>query len=465
MLVMGPPSTFTSSLSTPAPGSTTRATAFTSMTAPSLQHFTGSMALNNDVSGTHHHCSLTIIFLTAAFESFLNGVFLILAFGALYLWFTRSHGLFNGANRAVSSPSRTMINATFKGKCAEFFRRLSNPLVYGSILLILTVNAHWICTIVRLLRAASLVESNHSPVWLYDDLSQPTFVLMSLIVTISIPIADSLLIWRLWIISRKSKLIIIPPILGVVAFLAGGFRVTVWFSGAQGPWHHFFHPDIKNWILCNAIVTALTNIYCSVCLTVHICRITMHTKGYLPTRRRPILNLIIESATLHSIWSTVIIIAYQTQSKLSLLVLQCGPAVAAIAFMLINVRAGLGWDARPESGVDGERYPVIPTWMSNEGAGSGGVARRRGETTDTNTDIQSLGGSTGTRSKFLQGNRDGTRTFDATPLSPSSQSSTPPPQTTLPTSATLPPSPMVFAKALPPPPLSSVRKDSAMTTV
>ncbi|KAG2008092.1 hypothetical protein CC2G_013560 [Coprinopsis cinerea AmutBmut pab1-1] len=227
------------------------------MTTLPSQLLGDNMTLANGVSGESYRGALTIFFLAAALESVLNGVFLVLTFSALYLWFTRSYGLFNGGNRAASSPNQRMANAKFWGKCAAFLRHISSPLVFGSVLLILTVTGHWICVLVRLLRAASIVEDNRSPIWFYGDLSQPTFVLLSLIVTISIPIADSLLTWRLWIVSRKSKLLVIPPILCAIIFLACGLRVTVWFAKAEGPWHHFFHPDIKNWILCDTILTGV----------------------------------------------------------------------------------------------------------------------------------------------------------------------------------------------------------------
>ncbi|TFK25290.1 hypothetical protein FA15DRAFT_703837 [Coprinopsis marcescibilis] len=62
----------------------------------------------------------------------------------------------------------------------------------------------------------------------------------------------------------------------------------------------------------------------------------------------PILVILVESAALHSVWTVLGFVTYQAEMPLAIIALETGPVVAGIAFMLINVRVGLGWDIRPD---------------------------------------------------------------------------------------------------------------------
>ncbi|KAG2008097.1 hypothetical protein CC2G_013563 [Coprinopsis cinerea AmutBmut pab1-1] len=281
---------------------------------------------------------LSPTFLTVALESLLVGIFIILTSASLYLWFGR-------ARRNATTTSRS----TLRAGCLTFCRWIRNPLVFGSIVLFVIVLAHWAGTTTRLMIAISILNENRSPLMFYTNLAHPTSVLLCLLVAISAPVVDSLLIWRLWVVSGRSKILILPPILAVATFLADGLRVTVWFTNAHGK--SIFDPEIKYWILANIVLTALSNLYCSVGLMYHIYRIsTEMSKAYtedssLPPTRS-ILNIIIESATIHTAWSILTLVSYITQNNIAIMTLDMGPVVASIAFMLINVRVGLGWDIR-----------------------------------------------------------------------------------------------------------------------
>jgi hypothetical protein len=45
-------------------------------------------------------------------------------------------------------------------------------------------------------------------------------------------------------------------------------------------------------------------------------------------------------------WTTFFFSSYQSQSNLQFVAVDCWPAMSGIAFMLINVRVGLGWAQR-----------------------------------------------------------------------------------------------------------------------
>ncbi|KAG2008095.1 hypothetical protein CC2G_013563 [Coprinopsis cinerea AmutBmut pab1-1] len=193
---------------------------------------------------------LSPTFLTVALESLLVGIFIILTSASLYLWFGR-------ARRNATTTSRS----TLRAGCLTFCRWIRNPLVFGSIVLFVIVLAHWAGTTTRLMIAISILNENRSPLMFYTNLAHPTSVLLCLLVAISAPVVDSLLIWRLWVVSGRSKILILPPILAVATFLADGLRVTVWFTNAHGK--SIFDPEIKYWILANIVLTALSNLYCS----------------------------------------------------------------------------------------------------------------------------------------------------------------------------------------------------------
>lgn len=67
------------------------------------------------------------------------------------------------------------------------------------------------------------------------------------------------------------------------------------------------------------------------------------------TALKSVITIVTESALVWSLWSICVLINYYQQSFLSLLTFDCCPAMSGIAFMLINVRVGLGWDISPYS--------------------------------------------------------------------------------------------------------------------
>ncbi|TFK25255.1 hypothetical protein FA15DRAFT_693875 [Coprinopsis marcescibilis] len=330
-----------------------------------------------------HHTDLTFSFFTVAFESLLVGIFFVLTSVALYLWTTRSRGSLGLILSASQRPSSTKSVSRFQAR-TQLLRACSrNPLVFGSLVLLLCILLHWICTLYRLLQAVEMIKSGESPIDFYENYSHPSFILMSSAVTVGIPIADSLLIWRLWVVSGRSDLsrwLILPPIITAVGFTVCGVRVTTWFALGRTN-NDFYSPEVKDWILCNVILTAFANVYCTICLTSHIYKINSKTSEYTKVDRKPVLVVIIESAglyrqaltvakTMTMLTSTQLARAYQSKSTISLLAFDNGPAVAGIAFMLINVRAALGWDIRPEA-------ELAPLPFVDEFRNKFGIASRR----------------------------------------------------------------------------------------
>ncbi|EAU83063.2 hypothetical protein CC1G_12371 [Coprinopsis cinerea okayama7 len=272
-------------------------------------------------------------FATAGVEGLLNGTFLVLGTIAVYLLATRSPSL------------RASCNLSTLGR---LFR---TPLIAGSVLLIILITAHFVCTMYRTLHGVTLILSGRSPVAFYDDLSHPVFVLMCLLLTMSISLTDCLLVWRLWIVSNRCIVTIALPTCTALAFFVCGIRVTVFFATTSPrvmdiSASTIHAPEISKWVEANILITFITNLYCSSFISFFIYRIISRT-GMNEKKYRSVLSIIIESAALWSAYTIFCFTIYYMRSPLTLLSLDLSPAMAGISFMLINVRIGLGWDTTP----------------------------------------------------------------------------------------------------------------------
>ncbi|TFK23629.1 hypothetical protein FA15DRAFT_705311 [Coprinopsis marcescibilis] len=288
--------------------------------------------------------TLVIAFATAGVEGFLNGIFFVLCLTALYLLTSRS------PNRIHKRP--------------RFLASLAMPMVYGSIILLLLILGHWICTTIRIVTAVILICDGISPVAYLQDVSEATYTVISILIILTVGTADALLIWRLWTVSGRSKMLIAPPIATALAFVVCGLRGSVfWIQSRDSQQASLHSEEIALWIHVATLTPAVTNLYCYACLVVCIYKIQSKTLFDDSKKLKRVLIIIVESAAIWSAWSTFVFINYHLRSFLALMAFDGGPAMAGIAFMLINVRVGLGRDATPAS-IDGSNLPRtgLPTF-------------------------------------------------------------------------------------------------------
>ncbi|TFK23628.1 hypothetical protein FA15DRAFT_705310 [Coprinopsis marcescibilis] len=237
---------------------------------------------------------LAIAFSTAGVEGFLDGIFFVLCLTAVYLLVHRS-------------PNRK------SGKCG-LFTNLTMPMVFGSIVLLLLICAHWVCTMVRIIQVVSLISRGESPAYfLLHDVSG-MYSAMSFLIVLAVSVTDALLF------------VDYEHLLG-----------SHWNAGDN---------DNEHVLLC---------------LMVCIYKIQSKTLFGDSKRLKSILVIIVESAAIWTAWSIFVFINYHLQSFLSIFTFDGGPAVAGIAFMLINVRVGLGWDTSPAS-ADNPPAAGLPTF-------------------------------------------------------------------------------------------------------
>ncbi|KAH6913344.1 hypothetical protein BKA70DRAFT_1026585, partial [Coprinopsis sp. MPI-PUGE-AT-0042] len=294
--------------------------------------------------------TLVSTFATAGVEGFLDGVFVVLCLTALYLLIHRS------PNRRSKRPS--------------FWQSLAHPMVFGSVLLLFIIVAHWACTMIRVLTAVSLISRGESAMEYLEDVSNPTIVTGAFLIVTAVAIADFLLIWRLWIVSEHNFWIILPPFLTGVGFIVCGYRGCAWFAESHAAEAGIHSVAVVNWIQAALRLTCTprTNMYCSggrpfafqryrrlieepLLAGLMVCIYKIHALTIFGDKSalKSVIIIVTESALLWSLWSIFVFINYHRQSFLSLLTFDGCPAMCGIAFMLINVRVGLGWDTSPYS--------------------------------------------------------------------------------------------------------------------
>ncbi|KAF9522529.1 hypothetical protein CPB83DRAFT_97259 [Crepidotus variabilis] len=152
-----------------------------------------------------------------------------------------------------------------KTRRESFFR----PMTFCALALLGTITARWITDISRIFGAFILPEKSYSvqagepnPAEIaFLKLSDPNFVAASAMYTSSTVLGDGFMIYRLWLVWGKNKLIIIPPILllwgiaitgAVVAYRFEKYDIAILVS--NGPW---IISSYLSTFLCNLYSTAL----------------------------------------------------------------------------------------------------------------------------------------------------------------------------------------------------------------
>ncbi|TFK27517.1 hypothetical protein FA15DRAFT_692484 [Coprinopsis marcescibilis] len=269
--------------------------------------------------------SLSIVSLTSGFEGFLCGIFSVLASVALYLFLIRRGGstLESARRRRVSTFSR--------------------PLVLGTVLLLLLIVAHWVCTMARNATVLSLVDVGRSATEIESGVAYFRLAKLGIVACVGI-VADGLLMWRLWIVSNQSRIAIAPPIISSLVF--SGLAIGMTPLLARYPLRHEM---VRPWVIASGSSVMVTNLYCTVTLAYYISRIQSRTVCIDKSKMARLLALTIESAGLWTAWYIFMLVSFLSGSPLVEFAFHGCPAVAGIACILINVRVGLGRDTQTAS--------------------------------------------------------------------------------------------------------------------
>ncbi|KAL0579997.1 hypothetical protein V5O48_002000 [Marasmius crinis-equi] len=223
---------------------------------------------------------------------------------------------------------------------------LKKPMFVGVLALFVTTTAHWICNVLRLFQAMVYFKGGDAPLEYYTDLSQTIYAVKTAFIMASIVAGDVMIIYRLWVIWNGQWYIILPPSLTAIAVAVSGsgitYELTHFKAGVS-----ISTQRVQAWAICEGVFTVLTNVYCTGLIAWRIwmkdvCSISHDSRWTL--RSMPLtaaVVILIESAVLYSSWLIVFIATYSAKHPIESLITDCLPAVAGIAFSLINVRAHL----------------------------------------------------------------------------------------------------------------------------
>ncbi|PBK96039.1 hypothetical protein ARMGADRAFT_1052987 [Armillaria gallica] len=262
---------------------------------------------------------------TAAVEGVLYGVFLVLDITSIVLLFARE----NHITRATR-PSG--------------FHVIRRPMFIGAVILLVSVTGHWICTVIRLFDACVKFEGGTRPLEYYANISQITEVVKTGFLMVSLITSDTMLIYRLWVVWGYNYHVITFPLGTLIGLTVCGFGITYQFA-KYTPGQDVFATAAGRWITSNCVFTLLISVYSTSLIAWYIYRTHRATSSLAGTGRSlmSVLSIFVESAAMYTTWTILFMITYLTKTNIHFNFVDFWPAVAGIAFGLINVRVGLGW--------------------------------------------------------------------------------------------------------------------------
>jgi len=266
---------------------------------------------------------------TVTLESVFYGIFLVLS----------SASIFFHISRAASSPRIR----------PRRFNALWGPIFLGSILTTITVTGHWITTVVRLFDAFVNYNGGHSPleyyaaVWLSNEAAQTSFLIATL------ASCDSMLIYRLWIVWNHNYWVVVLPMCAELVLCIAGIVAIYLQTQVRGS---IFATTLTHWVTACYACTFVTNVYssCGIAYRVWLARQRMNPFSGL--NLMDVLVTMVESATIYTSYTIFFLGTYEAKSNLQFFTIDTLCPVAGIAFMLINVRVGLGWAQRASTDLE-----------------------------------------------------------------------------------------------------------------
>ncbi|TFK27496.1 hypothetical protein FA15DRAFT_701894 [Coprinopsis marcescibilis] len=263
-------------------------------------------------------------FLSAAVEGVFCGIFLVMALVTIYLLAFRQEPVYRRTNRL----RRQFLKAS----------------VLGTVALLLLVPAHWIVTMAR----ATIILSDSSLTKRSDRILPISLVGMALALVTTV-VTDAILMWRLWIVSSRSWLALVPPAISWIIFGALSTVAAVlffWEVKERAPERRI---STNMTTICAAGSAMFTNFYCAAAIAYYLSRILRNSFSVDTSKWKFLLVIVVESAAIWSAWCLFIFFSFQFRSPLFEVALHAFPAIAGIACILINVRVGLGRDIVPIS--------------------------------------------------------------------------------------------------------------------
>ncbi|KAI0357205.1 hypothetical protein OH77DRAFT_141975 [Trametes cingulata] len=277
-------------------------------------------------------------------ESAFYGIFFVLAVTSLAVLVVRHSNSSSSPNGLPSSSERIW----------------RSPLFVATVLLLMTVSAHWMISVRRLFEAFLYNDDGLQAASYYTTVEAPTQVAATAFVVASVIVGDIILTYRIWVVWDRRLSLIVFPALCTLGYVAMGISVIQLFA-SYAPKESIFVNAAQRRIITTAALTLTTNIYGTVSIAYRIWssnRALKHEHALPGMRLTEALVIFIESAALYTAWTFFFLASYSANSILEAFAFHCIPAATGISFMLIIVRVGLGFHWSPAAGDSGLVHSV-----------------------------------------------------------------------------------------------------------
>ncbi|KAJ7137747.1 hypothetical protein C8R44DRAFT_975738 [Mycena epipterygia] len=259
------------------------------------------------------------------------------------------------------------------------------PPLYRSTMFILSwalfllVTANWILAVNKVFIGFIFFQGGSAAPAYFNDSRQVITEGVWVTTIISIIINDSMIIFRLWVVWGRNKLVIVVPILSLIGVTVSTTLVVVTSWGVQSSAQVIgFLPSF--------VCTLVTNIYCTGFIIWRIWTITKACTAVNGSNLNGLLAMLIESSALYTSWVLFYTVTEQITSDVQYVAFGAIPAVAGIANALIQARIGLGKTIEPSTKVPTTAPLRFPTRNSSACEASrndiemrGDVGRNQGE--------------------------------------------------------------------------------------
>ncbi|KAF7358460.1 hypothetical protein MVEN_00896500 [Mycena venus] len=276
---------------------------------------------------------LTANLVVTVLESFLYGIYVVLAFCASYSIVSRHR------ERRSETPHSNLLS----------------PVALGGLALFITVTIHWLLNVSRVFVAFHHWDDGPGPRIFYSNFSHITEVLKYGFLVASFIIGDSLLIHRLWVVSGFRPGIIVFPVITLMGLLTFGVGLTYQLSTYTSN-DSMFQAAYQRWTTGVCIFCLCTTASTTGCIWYKLWGVSRALVSFGVASLTTIIRIFADSAALFATFSLFHLVSYLCGSNIQFIVQDCLPVVAGISNLLVQIR--LRWDLTQER--DASPYFVTP---------------------------------------------------------------------------------------------------------
>ncbi|KAF8884379.1 hypothetical protein BD779DRAFT_785098 [Infundibulicybe gibba] len=216
-------------------------------------------------------------------------------------------------------------------------------ILYSSSFIFFIVSLHWVLSVAQSFQAFVFYRDGAAPVEFLSDVSQLLAVAKGGTYMIIVTIGDLAMIYRLWTVWNRNKMVIILPI---AMFVGQCVFAVVLVSESFTPHANLIHnPGVYASALTLGTIglcmtTFCINVYSTALIACRIWR-AEQSNGTINSKFGFVITLLIESLALNSAWGVVYVIFYAARIWAAYIVADTQAPITGIAFVLINVRVGV----------------------------------------------------------------------------------------------------------------------------